>query len=305
MMENINNKLVETTNVVVNNVNNNDMKQEVTYKTAKASINGKVETIILGYSIYNMERPKDKADLISLIDKERMLDVIFHLGNADIFWNEGIELKDANGNIIPKNTPNVYVPCDTADTYWRFEVDDTLQNVEIHQFKSLQEYGQAIGNTTLYSRKPNNVESLGFAVIASKNQTYNSIYNFAKKHGIPMNTAMSFFDVKLKQAQTMQLAMGLNVKDIPELKRTEEEAEQLIESVEMVFGKQEKGKRYAINSINTVIHKFDMETVLYALAKIPAALVTAYKISECHEKESCLVAELVLFISEMQEKQAA
>lgn len=33
MMENINNKLVETTNVVVNNVNNNDMKQEVTYKT--------------------------------------------------------------------------------------------------------------------------------------------------------------------------------------------------------------------------------------------------------------------------------
>lgn len=121
-----------------------------------------------------------------------MLDVIFHLGNADIFWNEGIELKDANGNIIPKDTPNVYVPCDTADTYWRFEVDDTLQNVEIHQFESLQEYGQAIGNTTLYSRKPNNVESLGFAVIASKNQTYNSIYNFAKKHTIPMNTAMSF-----------------------------------------------------------------------------------------------------------------
>lgn len=40
----------------------------------------------------------------------------------------------------------------------------------------------------------------------------------------------------------MQLAMGLKVKDIPELKRTEEEAEELIESVEMVFGKQEKVK---------------------------------------------------------------
>ena len=36
------NKLVETTNVVVNNVNNNDMKQEVAYKTVKANINGKV-----------------------------------------------------------------------------------------------------------------------------------------------------------------------------------------------------------------------------------------------------------------------
>ena len=242
-MKNTNNKLVENVNAVEINQNNKDMKQEVTYKTVKANINGTVENIILGYSTYNMERPKDKADLISLIDKEKMLDVIFHLGNADIFWNEEIELKDANGNIIPKDTPNVYVPCDTADTYWRFEVDEILQNVEIHKFNSLQEYGQAIGNTTLYSRKPNNVESLGFASIASKNQTYNSIYNFAKKHGIPMNTAMSFFDVKLKQTQTMQLAMGLNVKDIPELKRTEEEAEQLIESVEMVFGKQEKGKR--------------------------------------------------------------
>ena len=117
-----NKNLVENENVVVNNNNNKEMKQEVTYKTVKANINGTVENIILGYSIYNMERPKDKADLISLIDKEKILDVIFHLGNADIFWNEGIELKDANGNIIPKDTPNVYVPCDTADTYWRFEV---------------------------------------------------------------------------------------------------------------------------------------------------------------------------------------
>ena len=88
-----NKNLVENENVVVNNNNNKEMKQEVTYKTVKANINGTVENIILGYSIYNMERPKDKADLISLIDKEKILDVIFHLGNADIFWNEGIELK--------------------------------------------------------------------------------------------------------------------------------------------------------------------------------------------------------------------
>lgn len=151
------------------------MEQNVNFKTVKANINGGVENIILGYSIYNMERPKDKLGLISLLDKEKVLDVIFHLANADIFWKEGIELKDANGNMIPEGTPNVYVPCDTADTYWRFEVDEILEHVEVHKFVSLQEYGQAIGNTTLYSRKPNNVESLGFAAIASKNQTYNSI----------------------------------------------------------------------------------------------------------------------------------
>ena len=77
-MKNTNNKLVENVNAVEINQNNKDMKQEVTYKTVKANINGTVENIILGYSTYNMERPKDKADLISLIDKEKMLDVIFH-----------------------------------------------------------------------------------------------------------------------------------------------------------------------------------------------------------------------------------
>ena len=141
-------------NEVTNAYNEMDMRQEVIYNTVKANINGGVENIILGYSIYNMERPKDKLGLISLLDKEKVLDVIFHLANADIFWKEGIELKDANGNTIPEGTPNVYVPCDTADTYWRFEVDEILEHVEVHKFVSLQEYGQAIGNTTLYSRKP-------------------------------------------------------------------------------------------------------------------------------------------------------
>ena len=62
------------------------MEQNVNFKTVKANINGGVENIILGYSIYNMERPKDKLGLISLLDKEKVLDVIFHLANADIFW---------------------------------------------------------------------------------------------------------------------------------------------------------------------------------------------------------------------------
>ena len=77
-------------NEVTNAYNEMDMRQEVIYNTVKAHINGGVENIILGYSIYNMERPKDKLGLISLLDKEKVLDVIFHLADADIFWKEGI-----------------------------------------------------------------------------------------------------------------------------------------------------------------------------------------------------------------------
>ena len=274
-------------------------------KLIKIIVNEKAKEIVLGYSVYNMERPKDKKDLMSLLDKEKMLSVIFHLAPASIFWKEGIELKDANGDVIPQNTPDVYVPCDTPDTYWRYDIGDVLENVEIHNFASLQEYGQAIGNTTLYSRKLNNVEQIGIAAIASKNESYTAIHDLAHKFDIPMTTAMSAYGIRLKQGQTMQLAMGLEVKDVPELKRNKEQAELLIETIGLVFGEKEMGKRYAVNAINTIIKKYDFDTVINGLVKIPASTIATYKISECHEKETCLVAEMVSFIEELRIAKAA
>lgn len=291
----------ENLNLVNNIKKENDMKKEL----VKAVINGEVREIILGYSVYNMERPKDKKDLMSLLDKKKMLSVIFHLAPASIFWKEGIELKDANGDVIPQDTPNVYVPCDTPDTYWRYGIGDVLENVEVHNFASLQEYGQAIGNTTLYSRKLNNVEQIRVAAIASKNKSYTAIHDLAHKFDVPMTTAMSAYGVRLKQAQTMQLAMGLEVKDIPELNRSKGQAERLIETIGLVFGEKEMGKRYATNAINAVIKKYDFDTVINSLEKIPASTITIYKISECHEKEACLVAEMVSFIEELRIAKAA
>lgn len=300
-METIKNINEENFNAINNLKKERDMKKS----SVNAVINGEVRKIVLGYSVYNMERPKDKKDLKSLLDKEKMLSVTFHLAPASIFWKEGIELKDANGDVIPQDTPNVYVPCDTPDTYWRFETDDILKNVEIHEFASLQEYGQAIGITTLYSRKLNNVEQIGVAAIASKNGSYSAIHELAQKFNVPMNTAMSIYGVRLKQAQTMQLAMGLEVKDIPELKRSKEQAERLIETIGVVFGEKEMGKRYAVNAINAVIKKYDFDTVIDGLEKIPASTITIYKMSECHEKEACLVAEMVIFIEELRKAKAA
>lgn len=274
-------------------------------KTIAAIINGTNQEIILGFSPYNMERPKDKADLLSTVNPANILSVKYHLSTPGVFWSNGIDLVDAEGNAIPKDTPNVFVPCDTADTYWRYDIEETLEDVEIHDFATLQEYGKAIGNTTLYSRKLNNVEALGIAAIASQNETYNAVYGFAKRYAVPMNTAMNYFGVRLKQNQTMQLAMGISVNEVPTLKRKIEEAESLIEMVEAVFGNKEKGKRYAINSINAVINKYNFDSVLEALEKIPASTITTFKLSECHEKEGCLVAELVGFIEELKARKAA
>lgn len=274
-------------------------------KIVKAVIDGKVQDIILGYTPYNMERPKDKSGLLSAIDSKSQLKVKFHLSVPQPFWNEGITLVDSDGKAIPTDTQNVYVPCDTADTHYRFETDEVLEDVEIHNFTTVQEYGKAIGSTMLYSRKLNNVEALGIAAIASKNKTYKEVHNISRKYGIPMNTAMAFFGIRLKQAHTLKLSLGLEVTEVPALKRTVEQAEALIDAVEVVFGKKEMSKRYAVNAINATINKYDYETVLTALELIPASTISLYKMSECHEKESCLVAELVSFIEELRKRQAA
>lgn len=274
-------------------------------KQIQAVINGKVENIILGYTPYNMERPKDKAGLLDAINRMSQLKVKFHLSVPQPFWDEGITLVDSDGEVILSDTPNVYVPCDTADTYYRFETDEILEDVEIHNFTTVQEYGKAIGTTMVYSRKLNNVEALGIAAIASKNETYKEVHILSRKHGIPMNTAMAFFGIRLKQAHTLKLSLGLEVAEVPALKRTVEQAEALIDAVEVVFGKKDMSKRYAINAINATINKYDYETVLTALEQIPASTISLYKMSECHEKENCLVAELVSFIEKLRKRQAA
>lgn len=274
-------------------------------KRVKAVINGTVQEIIIGRSPYNMELPKDKADLLTAIDRKSQLKVKFHLSVPQPFWNEDITLTDSDGEIIPPDTPNVYVPCDTADTYYRFETEEVLEDVEIHNFTTVQEYGKAVGTTMIYSRKLNNVEALGIAAIASRNVTYKEIHALAKRREIPMNTAMAFFGVRLKQAHTLKLSLGLEVEEVPAIKRTVEQAEALIDAVEVVFGKKDMSKRYAINAINATINKYDYETVLTAIEQIPASHISLYKMSECHEKESCLVVELVSFIEELHRRQAA
>lgn len=147
------------TSVTTEEVNEgNKEKEQSLSTTVTATIDGKQETITVAFTKYSMSQPKDK--IIRLGDKERRMEVIFHFAKPEIFWNEGIELFDRNENIIAKDTKSVLVLCDTADTYWRVFSDETLKNVEVHDFKTVQEYAQAIGNTMLASRAMSNVEKL-------------------------------------------------------------------------------------------------------------------------------------------------
>lgn len=243
--------------VTTEEVNEGNKKKEQSLSTTvTANIDGKQETITVAFTKYSMSQPKGK--IVELGDKDKRMEVIFHFAKPEIFWNEEIELFDRNENIIAKDTENVLVLCDTADTYWRVFSDKTLNNVEVHNFKTVQEYAQAIGNTMLASRAMNNVEKVGYAALSTGDKACQQVNDFAKKNQLTLNTAKLYLDLKLRNLTLLSMTTGNKTEDLT-CGRTEDNAQSLYDSI---ASQSEKGarKRYFIHAINAILAQKDSPT---------------------------------------------
>lgn len=272
---------------------------EPQFKTVKAQINGEVQEIILARHKYSMEGLKvSQQKQLELIDKSKMLDVIFHVSTADIFFEAGIELKDYEGNEIPAGTPNVFVPIETADTFYRFTMDDVLKAVEVHTFKNVQEFAEATGTTTLFSRGLTSKEKIGVAALATNDEVCNAIYNLALEANMPASTAQLYLDVQVKGVTTSMMTTGYKPKDLAGLGRSYAEAKELHEKVSSIFGVNEAKKRYVVRAINYMVKSegVTLEQVHFALETIPANDVAKAKLMNCGEKETCIATVLLLWI---------
>lgn len=278
---------------------------ESQFKTVKAQINGEVQEIILARHKYSMEGLKvSQQKQLELIDKSKMLDVIFHVSTAEIFYEAGIELKDYDGNDIPAGTPNVYVPVETADTFYRFTMDEVLNNVEIHTFQSVQEFAEATGTTTLFSRGLTAKEKIGVAALATNDEVCNAIYDLALEGKMPASTAQLYLDVQVKGVTTSMMTTGYKPKDLAGLGRTYAEAKELHEKVSAIFGVNEAKKRYVVRAINYMVKSegVTLEQVHTALETIPANDVAKAKLMNCGEKETCIATVLLLWIRGQESK---
>ena len=84
----------------------------------KEVISKRKEDIIIAISDYNMTVTKVNVELgKDLIGDDKFEKTALLVTAAQTFYEADIELKDLNGNVIPKNTPNAYVPVDTANGY--------------------------------------------------------------------------------------------------------------------------------------------------------------------------------------------
>lgn len=291
-------------------VNNNSVvatpnAEETPFRTVKAQIQGEVQDIILARHKYSMEGLKvSQQKQLELIDKSKMLGVIFHLATAEVFYEAGIELRDLDNNEIPTGTQNVFVPVETADTFYRFTIDDVLENVEVHTFANVQEFAEVTGTTTLFSRGLTSKEKIGVAALATNDEVCNAIFDLAIEGNMPASTAQLYLGVQVKGVTTAMMATGYKPKDIEGLGRTYAEAKELFERVSAVFGVNEAKKRYAVRAINYLQKSegISLEQIHNALETIPANEVAKAKLMNCGEKETCIVTVLLIWIKSQENK---
>ncbi len=270
-----------------------------------ATIGSKEVEFIPAFTDYSMEQPKKKETLLKNADADKRMDVIFHFATPDVFWNEEVALFDRNGNVIAKNTPNVLVVCDMADTYWRVFLDDVLTNIQIHQFESVQEYAQVVGNSVLLSRGLSNVEKVGYAALATGNEAYREVFNFAKRNNVPMNTAQLYLDLQLKPVTTNLMLLGKEPKTVPTLGRTPDIAQALYEQNEKTFSRGGATKRYAIRVENNILknQKYSFDELMEALKTIPADEIAMTELQGCAEKELCIMETLSSWMIQLQRRE--
>lgn len=292
-------------NIEVMNEDKKKMDQEKLPTTVRAMIDGEEIEFIPAFTHYSMEQPKKKNALLKNADAEKRMDVIFHFATPDIFWNEDITLFDRNGDVLPKGKLNVLPVCDMGDTYWRLFLDEVLTNVQVHEFESVAEYAQAIGNSMLLSRSLSNVEKVGYAALATGNDAYKAVFEFAKKNNVPMNTAQLYLDLQLKPVTTQLMLLGKEPKTIPTLGRTPEVAQALYEQNTLTFSKGGANKRYAIRVENRILknQKYSFDELMEALQTIPANEIAMSVLQGCAEKEICIMETLASWMIEMKRNQ--
>ena len=182
----------------------------------KEVISKRKEDIIIAVSDYNMAVTKVNVELgKDLIDNDKFEKTALFVTAAQTFYEADIELKDLNGNVIPKNTPNVYVPVDTANGYWQWKtyheanidrvVKDELalivENVRIKKFASLQEFAKYRGVNNVLSRGFNGMEKAGNAALATQHEFYQKIFQKAKELKANISVITKYYN----QGKTLSL----------------------------------------------------------------------------------------------------
>lgn len=268
----------------------------------KAHVDGEEVRIVVAHTEYGMRHDKKMDKMLTTANRDKLLTPRYHFCKPDIFWKEGYNLFDNNGELIEQGTTNVLTHCEPPETSERIYIDDFLEDVEIHDFESVADYAQHIGETVLISRMPSKVEEMGIAALATGDEAVKEAYEFAIENGITYTQSLGFMAGEMKAATLKLMMRGVKAKPTLALGRTKEQAQMLYDESCKSLGEGESKKRYVPRALNIILkkEKFSFDMVIEALRTIPSSEVTMAKLADCGEKEACIAGALISWILTLQ-----
>ncbi len=231
----------------------------------QVTITKRQSEIIIATSDYSMSVAKTNIELgKGLIANDKFEKVPLYVTNADLFYDADITLKDLNGNIVEKGTPNVYVPVDSANGYWQWatyheynlnaivkeEKQLVIENVQVKRFDSLQEFAQYRGVNNVLSRGFNGLEKAGNAALATQHEFYTKVFQKAVelKANISVVTKYYNFGKTIKPKVWNSAVLGIVEENFIEYDL--EIGDEIIETLQnMDFTEKTIKNRYLIDAI--------------------------------------------------------
>ena len=207
---------------------------QVTDETAeRMTITKQKAEIIIATSDYSMAVTKTNVELgKEMITNDKLEKAPLFVTDANLFYEADIQLKDLNGNLVEKGTPNVYVPVDTANGYWQWatyheynlnaiikeEEPLTIENVRIKEFASLQEFALYRGVNNVLSRSFNGLEKAGNAALATQHEFFNKVFQKAGELKANISVVTKYYNLgkTLKSKVWNSATLGGVVENFPE-----------------------------------------------------------------------------------------
>lgn len=231
----------------------------------QVTITKRQSEIIIATSDYSMSVAKTNIELgKGVITNDKFEKVPLYVTDADLFYDADITLKDLNGNIVEKGTPNVYVPVDSANGYWQWttyheynlnaivkeEKQLVIENVQVKRFDSLQEFAQYRGVNNVLSRGFNGLEKAGNAALATQHEFYTKVFQKAVelKANISVVTKYYNFGKTIKPKVWNSAVLGIVEENFIEYDL--EIGDEIIETLQnMDFTEKTIKNRYLIDAI--------------------------------------------------------
>lgn len=284
-----------------------DKESPTRLATVDIKINGKIKTIIPVRTKFSMNPLSPKVEgIAAAIKDDDILPSTICFTKPDIFLSEGIELLQLNGELLPtempSDAPEVLVYLDKADNIQLLGARDlTAHTAVIVECTSVADAYDKVAKTAYLSQVPTKNEWLGLA--ATKDNTLNTILNFANEHGMAGTATQGYFglDMKVSLLQSQAIVKSKTI----ELQRTKEQATKLLDAVVTAFGARNAKQTRYIKAINWCINEYGYDLTISALHNVSLTEKIHIDSMGCDKKISCLQGLMIEHIAQLKMEQAS